>query len=118
MMKVNKEMYMDAKPKEGVKVVPCKYSELLSQEYIWEMLKQLEPMEIHMFNDHKEMKLNMFQDMMLGTGRGISLNSKIIVHMVMQMEVYTCECFNNVEADEEKVEVLHLRHQVSEAIAT
>ncbi|KAF8124618.1 hypothetical protein EV363DRAFT_1299778 [Boletus edulis] len=85
---------------ERVKGAPRKCSELLSQEYVWEMLEWLEPMGIHMFNDRKEMKLNMFRDMMLGTGGGL------IAQMVMQTEVYACGCFNDIEVDEKKVDEL------------
>ncbi|KAG6369061.1 hypothetical protein JVT61DRAFT_1888 [Boletus reticuloceps] len=99
-MKVNGETYLDAEPKEGVKGTPRKCLELLSQEYVWETLERLEPTGIHMFDDRGDMKLNALWSTMLGTGGGI------IAHMVMQMEAYVCQCFNEVEVDEKRVDAL------------
>ncbi|KAG6371987.1 hypothetical protein JVT61DRAFT_9005 [Boletus reticuloceps] len=99
-MNVNGETCMDVEPKEGVKGAPRKCLELLSQDYVWELMKWIEPMGLHMFNSRADMKLHTFHNTMMGTGGGI------IAYMVVQMERYVCQCFNDVKVDEKEVDRL------------
>ena len=64
--------YRDVEPKEGVTGAPRKWAELLSQDYIWDMIERLEPMGIHMFDGRSDMKLHRFHSTMLGTTGGVS----------------------------------------------
>ncbi|KAF8124615.1 hypothetical protein EV363DRAFT_1132290, partial [Boletus edulis] len=99
-LKEGKNTYRDVEPIQGVKGTPRKWVELLSQDYVWDMMERMEPMGIHMFDGSPQMKLHRFHGTMIGTGGGI------LSYMVAQMETYVCECFNEVEVDEAEVDRL------------
>jgi hypothetical protein len=56
----------------GVRGVPMKCSDILSQDYGWTFMANTEPMGIHMFNGKGDMKLGNLHKVLLGPAGGVS----------------------------------------------
>ncbi|KAG6379805.1 hypothetical protein JVT61DRAFT_10350 [Boletus reticuloceps] len=65
-MKEGKQTHHNVDEKEGVTASPCKWAELLSQDYFWQFMEHVQPMGIHMFDGKLNMKLHWLHKMMLG----------------------------------------------------
>ena len=65
------ETYREVDDMEGVTGAPRKWADLLSQDYVWNMMEYLEPLGIHMFDGRGDMKLHKFHQTMLGTSGGV-----------------------------------------------
>lgn len=77
-LKSNGKTFKDVTdPADGVNKTPRKCADLLSQDYVWELLTRTVPMGIHFFDSKGELKLKQFHNRMMGTSGGVRLSHSL-----------------------------------------
>ena len=76
-MKEGGKTHHDIDEKEGMTSAPHKWAELLNQDYFWEFMEHVEPMEIHMFDSKTNMKRHCLHKTMLGPAGRVSTTDSV-----------------------------------------
>ena len=81
-LKENRKTHRDMKPKESMTGAPCKWTQLLCQDYICRFMERVELMGIYMFDAKSDMHIHHLHSTMLGTAEGVSYKDIWLGRMV------------------------------------